>query len=225
MRIHFCYIISKITDQCVDNEAVIKDIHDQPYWYFNYSHIIVNGQTSSSFNLYHDTHGDKPNTPETNPFNIDFGKCEKQLRLNLPADESLLITVIDYKDNIKESNRVYNVYTATGIQLDTSICDNVSVTYDYIIPHDSGIDFDIAKDILLKGFNVLDPTEPFFNDMYYPYISDDGFDIPISDRRTDVFQNITLCEPNCHLSDINYETNSRNVIANSVTIKSIYYFI
>lgn len=67
---------------------------------------------------------------------------------------------------------------------------------------ESNIDIDKAKEMLLKGINVLDQ----FSKIFIIHIQTKT-SIPVIDRRNDIYQNVILCETNCYLSNINYETN------------------
>ena len=48
-----------------------------------------------------------------------------------------------------------------------------------------------------QGIDIFNPEDPFFNDICYPYTTNSSTDIPLKDRRKDIFQNVSLCDTDC----------------------------
>ena len=44
-----------------------------------------------------------------------------------------------------------------------------------------------------KGIDILNSSHPFFNDICYSYSTDEGSDMVLKDRISDVYQNFSIC--------------------------------
>ena len=58
-----------------------------------------------------------------------------------------------------------------------------------------------------KGIDIFDPNCPFFNDICYPFESEYNTDIPLKERRKEMFQNVSLCDTGCTYKGYDCKTN------------------
>ena len=140
---------------------------------------------------------------------INLGKCEDLLRdaYVIGDDEEIYIAVIDYTNTSKIVNRnQYKVYDNKGNELDLSVCDNTTVTVtSKLNPEYEGIDIEYMKELQEQGINIFDPEDPIYTDRCLP-LSQDGKDVPLNERQSMGYNNLSLCEDGCTVSEINYTT-------------------
>ena len=136
---------------------------------------------------------------------IDFGECEKKLK-EIYIIEYLLILKIDTKiSNNSATVLNYEVYNpATLEKLDLSVCENIKINiYTNYYPSQESLD----KFIKLNesGYDLYNINDSFYQDLCTPFTTDNGTDIILSDRKTDYYENISLCEDGCTYKSYNYE--------------------
>ena len=138
---------------------------------------------------------------EDSTVNIDFSKCEAKLRLNLPGNIKLRLLQlnIEKEDENSLTDQVeYKVYDEDGNALDLTVCNDVEINIEYEITDTSILDLDLISKFSGLGVDVFNINDEFFNDICRPY-SDDGSnsDMVLSDRVSDIYQNISLCGGDC----------------------------
>ena len=140
---------------------------------------------------------------------IDLGECEGKLRevYGISKDESLIIAKMDYVNKSSIANQVeYQVYDQSGNLLDLTPCKDIPISIEYPINTDMDINLTQASAYSDEGIDVFDKEDSFFNDICYPY-QIDGIDIPLSERRNQLYQNFSLCEDDCKYEGVNFTTN------------------
>lgn len=184
-------------------EEFVKEIEDYIKKYKNQT-VLINGEgfTSQISNTSYlsDNNSTFPK--------IDFSKCESILKehYKIPLSEQLTFVSIDIERETALTNQVeYTVYDSKGKKLDTSICNNLKVSVTYTIKNMSLINSTLAAYYAEYGIDIFDPDDPFFNDLCFPFQTENGTDITLQDRRQDIFQNLSLCEDNCEYDKINME--------------------
>ena len=134
-------------------------------------------------------------------------------RYSIPDDESLIITIIETKANIENKNNdlinlgkdIYIIiYDKTGNQLDLSNCKNEQISLMKYIGDLPFIDFYKMIDLSKKGIDIFNESEPFFNDICYPFTINNS-DIVLADRRKDLYKNISFCDIGCTNNGIDYD--------------------
>ena len=138
---------------------------------------------------------------EDSTVNIDFTKCEEKLRLNLPENIKLRILQlnIEKEDEKSLTDQVeYKVYDEAGNSIDLTVCNDVEINIEYEITDTSALDLDLISKFSDLGVDVFNINDKFFNDICRPY-SDDGSnsDMILSDRVSDIYQNVSLCGDDC----------------------------
>ena len=138
---------------------------------------------------------------------IDFMDCENKLRAyyNLSNDSVLSVfqTEVTSSNNKSLTNKVqYVVYDENNTQLNLSVCENEQIKISYAIKDDSNFNMTRYSYFEEKGIDILDSTDPFFNDICYTY-SDGTSDVILSDRINDIYQNYSLCDSGCEYQGLN----------------------
>ena len=138
---------------------------------------------------------------------IDFMDCENKLRAyyNLSNDSVLSVfqTEVTSSNSKSLTNKVqYVVYDEDNTQLNLSVCENEQIKISYAIKDDSNFNLTRYSYFEEKGIDILDSTDPFFNDICYTY-SDGTSDVILSDRINDIYQNYSLCDSGCEYQGLN----------------------
>ena len=129
---------------------------------------------------------------------IKLGKCEDKLKdyYNITSNETLLIFKIDiYEEGLLMPIVEYEIYNQENFtELDLNIC------------KDETIQISVPVSINEDNLDIYDPKSNFYNDICYPYTSENGTDIVLNDRITEfIDKNLTLCENNCTFIRYNSE--------------------
>ena len=140
---------------------------------------------------------------------IIFDECVASLKkyYKIPEEENLIIAKFDlFRPNNINNQVEYHIYTKNGIRLQLNVCEKDYIIIKYPILYPDKISYDLGKEIFeLKGNDIYNSNDSFFNDICNPY-SVNGSDVILADRRKDIFQDINLCEENCKYIKVNFTT-------------------
>ena len=147
---------------------------------------------------------------------INLGECEPVLKryYGIGANESLYIFKFDVNVNgkVKVEYELYYPFDKIYLhQLDISICDGIDI---YI-----GLPVNLS-DSNLDLYNI---DSPYYNDICYPYTSENGTDITLVDRHNEFEQkDRNLCQEDCSFNGIDEKT---GITKCSCSVKSSVSFI
>ncbi len=147
--------------------------------------------------------GDKGST------SIDFLSCETKLRKAYGFNDSVVLSVFQTQTETTNerslTNRVsYVVYDEDNNELDLSVCGDEQIRINYALRNDTNLNTVMLSDFAGKGIDILNSSDPFFNDICYTY-SDGGSDIILKDRISDIYQNYSICDSGCEYESIDSE--------------------
>ena len=138
---------------------------------------------------------------EDSTVNIDFSKCEKKLRENLPENTKLRMVQLNLEKEDEDSftHQVeYKIYDENGNSIDLAACNDVEIDIEYEIIDLSKLDLDLIRKFKELGVDVFNIKDEFFNDICRPYSDDESnSDMILSDRVSDIYQNYSVCEGDC----------------------------
>ena len=145
---------------------------------------------------------------------IDLGNCTEVIKehYNISRQENLIIFNIETKSEINNNNDTFNlgkntqldIYDISGRKLNLSVCKEGIKVMKYIGDATKELNIESAKSLSKQGIDVFNASNEFFNDICYEYESNDGKDIILNDRRTDIYQNATFCQAGCSYLGMNY---------------------
>ena len=151
--------------------------------------------------------------------NLENSLALLRAKYNLADNEQLVIVLIETKEN-KEENKNLNIakdkislgkdieviiYDSTGRKLELSNLANDKITIKKYIGDLSYLDLYNAKFLSEKGIDIFDESDPFFNDICYPFKSNSSSDVILEDRRDTIFLNLSFCDSGCHYEGVDYE--------------------
>ena len=136
---------------------------------------------------------------------IDLGECANYLRNHYKFNENTSFLIIKYEKitNISSERtlqyEVYEPYNKTKLNL--SICNNITIDV-YVPVILSEKMKNLYEELKEKGYDLFDIESSFYQDICTPYKSENGTDVPLSDRINYYYNNEeTACQSNCKFSD------------------------
>ena len=140
--------------------------------------------------------------------NINFKSCYEKVQSEYSIYEDLLIAIADKK--AKNPKSFYSFFhPVSGIKLDADrICQNVTINVhenlnNLLDKNDSY--YEAQASLVDQGINIFDQNDPFFTDICYDFDNPLKKDIPVSERITYFFPNVSLCDEGCQYKGINLE--------------------
>ena len=130
---------------------------------------------------------------------IDLNECEDVLKREYGINGSLSILKLDIKRKDTYSTQVEYIIInpENGEILNISKCENIKI--DIYAPVNFSQDYlEFIKEMQEQGYDILNPEDPFYNDICTPYNSENNTDVLLIDRKKDFYiSNLSLCEENC----------------------------
>jgi len=154
---------------------------------------------------------------------IDFKNCENIIREEYGLSSNF-ISISNWNYNLNENSLINEVEYAIfnkSKQLNLSICKDEIIEISYQIRNLTFINITKINYFSELGVDILNISDPFFNDICYPYYEDNS-DLILKDRVSDIYENYSLCENNCQYNGIN---TSVNTISWECSIKTNTYTI
>ena len=144
---------------------------------------------------------------------IDFGECYQNVKNNYNLKEDLIISIININNNKNSKSITTYAFSnpITGEILNSSkVCQNETI----VIQEDVKslleiLDEQKEENILFcaqQGIDVFNKTNQFYNDLCYDFKSPNGRDIPIKDRISMFYPNITLCDEGCDTKGVDLKS-------------------
>ena len=193
-------IINSIKEDIINGnlKELLENVTNNIDLEISYTDIIY--QFTSTFN--------QENKAYENVSVVKLLECENRLKTfyNISYDLSLIIFKVDiYQEGLLMPIVEYEVYHPLTFQkLDLDKCSNVSIEID--------VPVSINEDQLFK----YDPKSDFYNDKCYPFTSEKGTDIILTDRQNEFIEkNLTLCENNCQYIGYNLSNKYASCKCNS----------
>ena len=152
----------------------------------------------------------KSNNP--NASTIDIGQCENILktRYNISDEQSLIVLKTDIKNEDLTSTYVqYEIYhPITKEQLDLTHCKDVTIVVSVPVNLDDNT-VSLYDSLSESGYNLFDSEDDFYNDICSTYTSQNGTDMILSDRKTEIYslaENISMCQAGCEFDSYDKTT-------------------
>ena len=140
---------------------------------------------------------------------VEFGECYNKIKNEYNLEDDLLIAILEnYKKlyNNQPTITFYLFNPITGENLDfLSICQEDTLTVNQNLEYllNNTDEFKVEMDLINQNINIFDPTDDFYSDLCFHFISPIKKDIPLKDRLSEFYPNITLCDSGCKNIGIN----------------------
>ena len=141
---------------------------------------------------------------------IDFSSCEKELRNTQQLSDSYLLTVFQMEIDNPSNKRLiddvkYSIFNEDKQLMDLSVCQKEDIVIHYQL-NTSMVNIEKVNHYNELGIDVFNIEDDFFNDVCYPH-SENGADMILKDRVSDIYENYSLCENNCKYISVNLTLN------------------
>ena len=147
---------------------------------------------------------------------------------NMENNDFIIITQIEYESNmeISQNLKINKNEIDLGKNIEILLYDTYgnkliipnTITDSFYIKKYIGnllyIDFNEAKWFYDKNIDLFNPSDPFFNDICYPFKSKSNSDVVLKDRRNYFFKNVNFCGDYCLYDKINYDLMIVNCLCN-----------
>ena len=160
---------------------------------------------------------------------VDFKDCYNKVKLSYQIEEDLIIAIIDRKEKSNSQTYYSFFHPLSGRKLDAEeICKDevIEVTQNLTsILSENNENFELQTYLTDQGINIFDMNDPFYTDLCYDFDNPSNKDIPLSERITSVYPDVSLCDEGCQMEGVDLESMTAlcnckfNDIANSNVIK------
>ena len=155
---------------------------------------------------------DQKNSNNPNISTIDLGVCETILKSknNISNEDSLIIVKTDIKSSDLSSTYVqYEIYDPITLKpLNMSDCNNVKIEVNTPVNLEDNTIL-LYESLSQSGYNLFDSEDDFYNDICSTFTSNNGTDMTLADRKTEIFSaagNISMCQSGCIFESYNKTT-------------------
>ena len=135
---------------------------------------------------------------------IEFGGCYEKIKNHYNISDELIITLINKNEDnmLNPSTSFYFSNPLNGKILNVSeICaDEKIVIHEDVLSLIEQLDDQKEEFIMFltkQGIDVFNISDQFYNDLCFPYESPNGKDVPMKDRISAFYPNVTLCDKGC----------------------------
>ena len=212
------YEIIKIPDEDEDELEIIQmNSYDTKEEIINnINNALDNYDLGKTYEIFGDDYKIKISKINSNNYKnistyIDFSNCEQKLRAKFQLNDSYLLTVFQIEIENPNNQRLiydtkYVIFNEDKQILDLSVCEDETIDIYYKL-NTSMINIEKINHYSELGIDIFNIKDNFFNDICYSY-SENGADMILNDRISDIYENYSLCENNCYYVSINLTLNT-----------------
>ena len=140
---------------------------------------------------------------------IDFGDCYRKVKESYNITNDLIKVVIDKLNQINPITSYALFHPETGEKLDAKkICEDAPIIVEenlLSLLNENDTNYDLILFLTQQNINVFNISDEFYTDICFEYESPVNKDIPLRDRLTTFYPNITLCDSGCKNAGINLD--------------------
>ena len=191
----------------------------------NLNEVMKNYDIGKIYEIFGDDYNIKISPINTNSYKnistyIDFSNCENLLRTSNKLSNSSILTLYQLEiDNKNEQSLIndveYAFFDENKTQLSLSVCEDEIVVINYQL-NTSKINMSKVYYYAELGIDVFNIEHEFFNDICFSY-SENGSDMILKDRISDIYENYSVCENNCKYEKVNL---TQNIVSCKCTVKT-----
>ena len=177
---------------------------------FNYTNKYVSLHTNKNYQIIIYKNKDCISELSLEMPKVDFKDCYNKVKRAYRIQEDLIIAIID-KDSKSKSQTYYSFFhPLSGQKLDAeNICKNETIAVQQNLTSKLAEDiekFELQTYLTEQGINIFDMNDPFYTDLCYDFDNPSDKDIPLSERITSVYPDISLCDEGCLMDGIDLES-------------------
>ena len=160
---------------------------------------------------------------------VDFQECYNKVKSYYQILSDLIIVIIEKKPKTKGQTFYSFYHPEVGYKLDAEeICKNETIVIKEnltSILSEGNNNHKLQTSLTEQGINIFDLNDPFYQDLCYDFDNPSNKDIPLSERISTIYPDVSLCDEGCQMNAIDLESMTAvcnckfNDIANSKIIK------
>ena len=160
---------------------------------------------------------------------VNFGNCYIKVKEEYKINEDLIIVIADKlnQNNPSTSYSFFHPKTGEKLEAETICKDETIIVEEKLLSflNENDTNYDLMIFLTNQKINIFNISDEFYTNICYEYESPVNKDIPLKDRITTFYPNVTLCDEGCtnsgiNLDDMTAKCNCKfNDIANNDLIK------
>ena len=160
---------------------------------------------------------------------VNFGNCYIKVKEEYKINEDLIIVIADKlnQNNPSTSYSFFHPKTGNKLEAETICKDETIIVEEKLLSflNENDKNYDLMIFLTNQKINIFNISDEFYTNICYEYESPVNKDIPLKDRITTFYPNVTLCDEGCtnsgiNLDDMTAKCNCKfNDIANNDLIK------
>ena len=137
---------------------------------------------------------------------IDLSSASSKVKnhYNMDEKEELIVGIVSNSSGY-ETFEVYDPQSGVPLKI-FDICQNDSYSVEKSLIEklttNSKVNFNDLQEMANQDINVVDLSDPFYNDICFHYTSKFNKDVPLKDRALIYYPNISLCDEECELESV-----------------------
>ena len=215
------YICNEIEDICTLGEVEMdenSDINQQSTEIlvrtyiseFNYTNKHISLHTNKKYSIIIYENRDCISELSLEMPKVDFKDCYDKVKRTYHINEDLIIVIIDKKDKNKDQTYFSFFHPLSGQKLDADeICkdETIEVTQNLTSKlSEDNENFELQTFLTDQGINVFDMNDPFYTDICFDFDNPSDRDMPLSERITAIYPDVSLCDEGCQMDGIDLDT-------------------
>ena len=217
------YVCQEVEDKCtlgtnrMDNNIVINKETTETLVRtyiseFNYTKKHISLYTNKNYDIIIYENRDCVTELSLEMPKVDFKECYNKVKNEYGIQEELVIVIINSKDGNGGSQTFYSFFhPITGFKLNAeNICKNETIVVNQNLTtklSEQGEEkMEMQTFLTDQGINIFDLNDPFYTDLCYDFDNPSNRDIPLSQRISTIYPNISLCDEGCKMDGIDLDT-------------------
>ena len=141
---------------------------------------------------------------------VDFQDCYNKVKSHYQILDELIIVIIDKKPKNNGQTSYSFFHPEIGYKLNAEeICKNETIVVKEnltSILSEGKNNFNLQTSLTDQGINIFDLNDPFYTDLCYDFDNPSNKDIPLSERISTIYPDVSLCDEGCQMDGIDLET-------------------
>ena len=217
------YVCQEVEDKCtlgtnrMDNNIVINKETTETLVRtyiseFNYTKKHISLYTNKNYDIIIYENRDCVTELSLEMPKVDFKECYNKVKNEYGIQEELVIVIINSKDGNSGSQTFYSFFhPITGFKLNAeNICKNETIVVNQNLTtklSEQGEEkMEMQTFLTDQGINIFDLNDPFYTDLCYDFDNPSNRDIPLSQRISTIYPNVSLCDEGCKMDGIDLDT-------------------
>ena len=137
---------------------------------------------------------------------LDLSSASSKVKnhYNMDEKEELIVGIVSNSSGY-ETFEVYDPQSGVPLNI-FAICQNDTYSVEKSLIEklitNSKVNFNDLQEMANQDINVIDLSDPFYNDICFHYTSKYNKDVPLKDRALIYYPNISLCDEECELESV-----------------------